>query len=158
MLIVEVKWPIRHYRMCYDLALFLMVGNPEPDFPADYKAPEQQYVWEIPEGTPLPEGLHLSRARNFETADPDISCAYTLGISSPMELNDLSDAFQSMLIKYGQASPLGAWLSLPENNITECYGRSYSKELVAKWGVPPKNLTDFVDDDEVRADEDVACR
>lgn len=50
MLIAEVKWPIRFYRMCYDLALYLNDGNPEPDFPADCKAPEQQHVWEIPEG------------------------------------------------------------------------------------------------------------
>ena len=50
MLIAEVKWPIRFYRMCYDLALYLNNGNPEPDFPADYKAPEPQHVWEIPEG------------------------------------------------------------------------------------------------------------
>lgn len=106
MLIAEVKRPITLYRMCEGLALYLMIGNSEPDFPADYKAPEQQHVWEFPEGdrsstpdtvqplfnlsmlgTPLPEGLHLSHARNFQTADPDIPGAYTLGISSPMELN-----------------------------------------------------------------------
>ena len=53
-----------------------------------------------------------------------------------------------MLSKYGQATPVGAWLSRPENDIMECYGRSYSKELVAKWGVPPQTLNVFVDDDE----------
>ena len=38
-------------------------------------------------GTPLPEGLHLSRERRFETVDPDISDAYELGLSSPMEFD-----------------------------------------------------------------------
>lgn len=38
-------------------------------------------------GTPLPEGLHLSRERGFETVDPDVSDAYELGLSSPMELD-----------------------------------------------------------------------
>ena len=45
MLIVEVNWPRRFYRMCYDLALYLQDFNPDrPGFPADYKVPEQQHV------------------------------------------------------------------------------------------------------------------
>ena len=51
MLIVEVNWPRRFYRMSYDLALYLHEFNPDrPGFPVDYKASEQQHVWEIPEG------------------------------------------------------------------------------------------------------------
>ena len=38
-------------------------------------------------GTPLPEGLHLSRPRYFKTVDPDVSDAYELELSSPMKLN-----------------------------------------------------------------------
>ena len=45
-----------------------------------------------------------------------------------------------MLTTYGQATPVETWLSRPENDIMECYAESYSKELVAKWGVPPKPL------------------
>lgn len=51
-----------------------------------------------------------------------------------------------MLTKYGQPTPVEAWLSRPENDIMECFSRSYLKELVAKWGVPPKDL-DIVEDD-----------
>lgn len=92
--------------MCYDLALYLMNSNPEPDFPVNIKLLSSNMCGKFlkvtahqPQillstlfdlsmlGTPLPEGLHLSCARCFEAVDSDISGAYSLGISSPMELN-----------------------------------------------------------------------
>ena len=52
-----------------------------------------------------------------------------------------------MLTEYGQATPVEAWLSRPENDIMECFDRSYSEELVAKWGVPPRRSDVLVADD-----------